>query len=73
MWLDNTGCDSDHVSLELLVVVGVQGHLLGVWATVGDGCFSCWLACHLVSVEPDPGLLAVSVHLNIPHSREILY
>ena len=72
MGLDDTGRDSDGVTLVHLVIVGLQRSPLGRSVLVCDGGLAQGLARVLVLVEVDPGLLTHPVHLDLAHCGEIL-
>ena len=67
MRLHNRRRDSDLSALKHLVVIVLQGQLLGLVVAVGDGALAGRLAGGLVVVQPDAGLLAHPIHLNPAH------
>ena len=55
-----------------MVVVSLQRRPLGLGVFVSDGGLAQQLPRGLVLVQVDPGLLAVSVHLDLAHRGEVL-
>lgn len=56
-----------------LIVVGLQGQLLGLSVLVRDGALAGRLSGTFVMVQMDPGHFGLTVRLNIADGGEILH
>merc|ERR1719452_348829 len=72
MRFHNTRGNLNHPSLVHFIVKSCQGLALTGWVLVCNSGLSSWLTRQLVSVQPDSGLLTLSVQLDLPNSGKIL-